>query len=245
MPRSRSPGCRDTRGILGLVAGLQRRRRVDPVYRSTLTRWSRLTVPIAIAGLVVAACSGGGATTAPTAGGSSSAGAAPSGTVHVPIVNKDMSPDDIKAAITERRQPGRRQLDLHRQRRAGQRIPGLRQEDLRRRRQARLRGQPGAERVPDGARTRPRRAATRRRTTSWPSRRTTGPRRWPRTCRRQLPAVRASSRTRRCVLDQFQHVPTVDRVPVDRLPGDRLQQGDAPRSSSRSRTSPTRRSRAR
>ena len=70
------------------------------MYRSTLTRWSRLTVPIAIAGLVVAACSGGGATTAPTAGSSSSAGAAPSGTVHVPIVNKDMSPDDIKAAIT-------------------------------------------------------------------------------------------------------------------------------------------------
>jgi len=69
------------------------------VYRSTLTRWSRLAVPIAIAGLVAAACSGGGATTAPTAGGSSG-GVAPSGTVHVPIVNKDMSPDDIKAAIT-------------------------------------------------------------------------------------------------------------------------------------------------
>ncbi len=77
--------------------------------RSSKLRWSRLAVPIAIVGLVAAACSGSGTTTAPSSGGATStpaastAASAPAsaaaGTVHVPIVNKDMTPDDIKAAI--------------------------------------------------------------------------------------------------------------------------------------------------
>ena len=165
-------------------------------------RWSRLAVPIAIVGLVVAACSGGGATSPQRRavdrtdhgagqrsrqragqrtrqrpgerrrGGSC---AAPTGTVHVSIVNKDMSPRRDQGRDRRGRQPGRRQLDLHGQRRAGQAVPEVRQEHVRRRHQADLRGQPGAERLPDRRSTPPRRRATRRRTTSWPSRRTTGP----------------------------------------------------------------------
>ena len=41
-------------------------------------------------------------------------GSAAAGTKHVSIVNKDMTDDEIKAAIAGRRRPDRRQLDLHR-----------------------------------------------------------------------------------------------------------------------------------
>ncbi len=70
--------------------------------RSSLVRWSRLVVPIAIVGLIASACSSSGATTAPSAsGGAAAVKCTPvTGTVHVPIANKDMSPDDVKAAIT-------------------------------------------------------------------------------------------------------------------------------------------------
>lgn len=74
--------------------------------RSSKTRWSRLTASIAILGLIAAACSSGGATTAPSVGGASSPPAASvpasaaAGTVHVSIVNKDMTPAEITAAIT-------------------------------------------------------------------------------------------------------------------------------------------------
>ena len=74
--------------------------------QSSKARWLRLAAPIAIVGLIAAACSSGGATSAPSAGGAttSPAASAPAsaaaGTVHVSIVNKDMTPDELKAAIT-------------------------------------------------------------------------------------------------------------------------------------------------
>jgi spermidine/putrescine-binding protein len=73
----------------------------DPVNRSSKVRWSRLMVPIAIVAMLASACSSSGATSAPSASGGAAAVkcTAPTGTVHVPIVNKDMSPDDVKAAI--------------------------------------------------------------------------------------------------------------------------------------------------
>ena len=55
---------------------------------------------IAVVALVAGACSGGGASTSPAGGAStapSSGGA--SGTVHVAIVNKDMTADEVKAAV--------------------------------------------------------------------------------------------------------------------------------------------------
>ena len=63
---------------------------------------------IAVVALVASACSGGGASTAPGGGASTSpaggASTAPSsggasGTVHVAIVNKDMTADEVKAAV--------------------------------------------------------------------------------------------------------------------------------------------------
>jgi len=77
----------------------------DPVNRSSLIRWSRLAVPIAIVGLIAGACSSGGATTAPTTAPTSAPASAPAsaaaGTVHVSIVNKDMTPDEVKAEIAK------------------------------------------------------------------------------------------------------------------------------------------------
>jgi spermidine/putrescine-binding protein len=79
------------------------------VNRSSRLRWSRFAAPIAIVGLIVAACSGSGATSAPSTGAvasvpaastpASAPASAAAGTVHVSIVNKDMTPDEIKAAI--------------------------------------------------------------------------------------------------------------------------------------------------
>ncbi len=67
------------------------------------TRRSRLVIPIAIVALLASACSSSGASTAPSAsGGTAATKCTPvSGSVHVPIVNKDMTDEEIKAAIAE------------------------------------------------------------------------------------------------------------------------------------------------
>ena len=78
------------------------------MHRTTrMSAASRLAGLVVSAVLLAAACSAGTpATSAPAAGspaaGSASAPAsAPAGTVHVSIVNKDMTPDEVKAAVAK------------------------------------------------------------------------------------------------------------------------------------------------
>jgi spermidine/putrescine-binding protein len=74
------------------------------MYRATrMTAASRLAGLVVSAVLLVAACSTGTPATSAPAAGSPAAGSpgasAAAGTVHVSIVNKDMTPDEVKAAI--------------------------------------------------------------------------------------------------------------------------------------------------
>jgi ABC-type thiamine transport system substrate-binding protein len=79
------------------------------VRHSTRGHWHGLATLVAVVALVAAACSSGGASTAPSAAASAAppsvaassgaSAAASSATVHVSIVNKDMTPDEVKAAV--------------------------------------------------------------------------------------------------------------------------------------------------
>ena len=80
------------------------------VRNSTRGRLPGVATLIAVVAVVAGACSSGSASVAPAAatpaGGAASApasaaagGASSSATVHVAIVNKDMTPDEVKAAV--------------------------------------------------------------------------------------------------------------------------------------------------
>src|SRR5690349_5346552 len=99
------------------TGGAVNRRRSSMVRHSTQARPRGFAVLAAAIALVAAACSSSGASTAPSVAAPSVAApsvAAPSvaasaaasaaasqgnGTVHVAIVNKDMTPDEVKAAV--------------------------------------------------------------------------------------------------------------------------------------------------
>ena len=83
------------------------------VRHSTPGHWRGLATLVAVVALIAGACSSSGASTAPSVAASappaasaaapsaaSSAAASGTGSVHVSIVNKDMTPDEVKAAIT-------------------------------------------------------------------------------------------------------------------------------------------------
>src|SRR5262245_47075023 len=84
-------------------------RRSSMVRHSTPGQWRGLATLVAVVALIAGACSSSGASSSP--GGSAAASvcgapaatvasAAPSSaTVHVAIVNKDMTPDEVKAAV--------------------------------------------------------------------------------------------------------------------------------------------------
>ena len=97
------------------TGGAVNRRRSSMVRHSTQARPRGFAALASVIALVAAACSSSGASTAPSAAAPSAAApsvAAPSvaasaaasaaasgGTVHVAIVNKDMTPDEVKAAV--------------------------------------------------------------------------------------------------------------------------------------------------
>ena len=202
-----------------------------------MIRWSRLAVPIAIVGLVAAACSSGGANaprrrqrqrSAPASRARKRPGQCRGG--DGPRLHRQQGHDARRGQGGDRRrgQPDRRQLDLHGQRRAGQAVPGLRQ------------GRPTAP--TSSSTTKGRQAPSVYLTALYAAAegrqpvavrrhgdrgellgRGHGQRRWSTaSCRPGLVP------NQDLVIDQFQHVADVDRLPVDRLPGDRLQQAPAP-----------------
>jgi ABC-type thiamine transport system substrate-binding protein len=87
-------------------------RRSSMVRHSTPGQWRGLATLVAVVALIAGACSSGGASTAPSAAAPSaappasvaasaaaSAAASGTGSVHVSIVNKDMTADEVKAAV--------------------------------------------------------------------------------------------------------------------------------------------------